>query len=120
MDVLVSQIQSQHGECAADVWSPDAVDLGSGGTPVVTVGNCYGTAGVGVARSTNPLVGTQVVPDGLFAGPAATALTRVTSGRDSENNIIVYFADDLPQRPSDGASCWLYFARLKQWHANFY
>ena len=114
MNVLVAQIQSQHQECDAEVWDPTVVDLAAG------VGNCYGAAGVGVARSTDPKVGSQEVPDGLFAGPDAAHLTRVTSGRDSGNNIIVYFDLDVAKRPSDGASCWLYYARLKAWHENFY
>ena len=42
-----------------------------------------------------------------------------SSGRDSENNIIVYWADEVAERPSDAASCWLYFARLRSWHENF-
>ena len=44
---------------------------------------------------------------------------RTTSGRDSENNIIVYWADDVAERPSDAASCWLYFSRLRSWDENF-
>ncbi len=36
------------------------------------------------------------------------------SGRDSENNIIVYFSGGTVIRPSDGINCWLYYARLGQ------
>ena len=37
------------------------------------------------------------------------------SGRDSENNIIVYWKHS--NQPSDGANCWLYIERLSTWSA---
>ena len=78
--------------------------------------------GVGDGRALDDMkVGDQVLPNGL-ARPTGTDdeyVPRSTSGRDSENNIIVYWADDVADRPSDAASCWLYFARLRSWHENF-
>ena len=107
MQVVISQIQSQQQECASDVWDPDAIDLGS------AAGKCYsGTHGA----VTPTIVGDQELPKGLKREDKA----RVTSGRDSENNIIVYWADDTANRPSDAASCWLYFSRLRSWHENFF
>ena len=47
-------------------------------------------------------------------------MVRLTSGRDSKNNILVYWADTAGARPSDGASCWLYIARLDTWHENHF
>ena len=91
MNVLVSQIQSNHrSDCNSEAWNPVVIDLDN------TTGN----------------------PAEKCSG--ATAQARKTSGRDSENNILVYFSDTLSDRPSDGASCWLYYARLKRWHENFY
>ena len=75
----------------------------------------------GTLRLVIPKIGTQEIPSGLIVGEVKTAAkTRTKSGRDSENNIIVYFNLDVSSRPSDGASCWMYYARLKAWHANFY
>jgi hypothetical protein len=110
MQVVISQIQSQQQECAKDVWKPVAIDLSD------SAGKCYSATHAAVAPT---VVGDQELPDGLKRG-ADGAAARTTSGRDSENNIIVYWADDVPDRPSDAASCWLYFARLRAWHENFY
>ena len=121
MNVVIAQIQSQNADCASDVWGPVVLDLDTGGTADAgTQGNCYGTAGTAALLSTDPKVGTQVIPSGLVIGEGATAKAREKSGRDSENNVIVYFNLLAPNRPSDGASCWLFYSRLKAWHANFY
>ena len=124
MNVVIAQIQSQNEDCAVDVWDPTVIDLNKTGTDTDLHGHCY-AAGVGTAgkvtATASPKVGTQELPDGLIVGEVkADALTRTKSGRDSGNNIIVYFSLDVASRPSDGASCWMYYARLKAWHANFY
>ena len=127
MQVVISQIQAQQQECAKDVWKPVAIDLGDladGGIEAgeVEAGQCYETGG-GFQEGTaleNIKIGDQALPEGLARINADDKyLPRNTSGRDSENNIIVYWADDVPDRPSDAASCWLYFARLRSWHENF-
>ena len=122
MNVVVAQIQSQNEDCASDVWNPMVLDLDTGASDD-DKGNCYGTAGEPgkVTETASPKVGTQELPDGLIVGEVKKdAKTRTRSGRDSGNNIIVYFNLDVASRPSDGASCWMYYARLKAWHANFY
>ena len=118
MNVIVSQIQSQHSDCNSEVWNPVVIDLdNTTGNPA---GKCFGaTPGTLPAAATMPTIGSQVMPTSL--GTAASATThqaRTTSGRDSENNILVYFSDTLSNRPFDGASCWLYYTRLKTWHHN--
>ena len=123
MNVVIAQIQSQNEDCSSDVWGPVVTDLGVG-TDDDEKGHCY-PAGKGVAGkvgdTASPKVGTQEIPDGLIVGEVKKdAPTRTKSGRDSENNIIVYFNLLAESRPSDGASCWLYYSRLKAWHANFY
>ena len=128
MNVLVSQIQSQQQECDSEVWNPTVVNLPDAGVPAtVAKSNCYGTAGaVLAAATTQPLaatalsVGDSDMPFGLLVKSSTTYNGRPNSGRDSENNIILYFASPLADRPSDGASCWLYYSRLKQWHENYY
>ena len=111
MQVVISQIQAQQQECAKDVWDPEAIDINT--TTGSLLGKCY-SATAGAVTPT--VVGDQDLPEGLKREDDA----RTTSGRDSENNIIVYWADTVAKRPSDAASCWLYFARLRAWHENFY
>ena len=125
MNVVVAQIQSQNVDCSSDVWGPMVLDLNTTGTAAndADKGNCYGTAGTAgaVGETESPKVGTQEIPDGLIVGVVVKdALTRTKSGRDSENNIVVYFNLAAANRPSDGASCWMYYSRLKAWHANFF
>ena len=126
MNVVIAQIQSQNEDCALDVWNPTVLDLDSTATEADDKGNCYGTAGTAgtagkVTDSASPKVGTQEIPSGLIVGEVKKdALSRTKSGRDSENNIVVYFNLNVASRPSDGASCWMYYARPKAWHANFY
>ena len=118
MNIVISQIQNNHSECDAEVWDPMVVDLST----TDPVGNCYGTAGtvVEIDASQPGRVGEQAMPPGLLVQSGGSEHTRSKSGRDSENNIIVYFNLDVAKRPSDEASCWFYYARLKQWHENFY
>ena len=117
MNVLVSQIQSQHQECNPEVWNPVVIDLDNNASS--PAGKCFSdTAGtLPPAAATMPTIGAQVIPTSV--GNAASATTywvQKESGRDSENNILVYFSDAESNRPSDGASCWLYYARLRTWH----
>ena len=116
MQVVISQIQSQQQECAKDVWDPEAINISA--TSGSESGKCYsGTAGALLPMK----VGDQDLPEGLQREVSATVTNaRTSSGRDSENNIIVYWADSVDRRPSDAASCWLYFARLRSWHENFF
>ena len=108
---VISQIQAQQQECASDVWKPVAIDMDDSN------GLCYsGTAGAVAPMK----VGDQALPKSLQRTVGANQTPRLTSGRDSENNIIVYWADDTADRPSDAASCWLYFSQLRTWHGNFF
>ncbi len=123
MNILVSQVKSQYPECDAEVWNPTVLDLDLGPP---AVGSCYGTAGAKATGSTRDAaataskVGNAEMPHGLLIQTNAGYESPVKSGRDSENNIIVYFDLDFANGPSDGASCWLYQARSKTWHENFY
>ena len=120
MNIIISQVQTQLHGCEADLWNPTVVDLST------DVGNCYGNVGT-VATSADETeaskkskVGDANMPTGLLVWESSAYSSRTTSGRDNENNIIVYFNFDPPKRPADGASCWLYHAHLRQWHENFH
>ena len=122
MNVVIAQIQSQNEDCSSDVWDPDVVDYSA--TDPKT-GQCFssspGTVFVAVEEAKKWIVGDQPIAEGLLRKDSTGKYTpRMTSGRDSDNNVIVYWAEEVADRPSDGASCWLYFARLRSWHENFY
>ena len=113
MNTVISRIQAQQTECASDVWAPEVVDIVVG-----TTGRCFGDT---VVQGTDEMeIGDATPPDGFLVGDADPRLVRLTSGRDSKNNILVYWADAAGVRPSDGASCWLYIARLDTWHENHF
>ena len=101
MEIVISEIQSRHSECASDIWSPDVNDEEGSATCAL--------------KGDDTQVGAWEVPPGLMSGEDA----RVTSGRDANNNILVYWANAPVQRPSDGAACWLFQSRLNRWHANY-
>ena len=130
MNVVIAQIQSQQAECAKDIWAPKVVNMDTPApmTGIITAGpdngQCFTAAGGFAPSSTNtPSVGDQDLPDSLtrkFGSASDKISPRSTSGRDSDNNIIVYWPKDVSNRPSDAASCWLYYARLRSWHESFY
>ena len=113
MNAVVSQIQTQRDECSSDVWDP-AVNDASHGHGATADRHCFGTIATNTAAGTAK-VGSSKVPRGLISG--ATGNVRATSGRDSDNNIIVFFDKDKP--PTDGAKCWLYRSALRTWDENY-
>ena len=117
MNQVIDQIQTQRGECPKDVWDPLVIDLDTNADS--PAGKCFSvTAGtLPAAAATMPMIGSQVIPTSLGKVASSTKYwVQKESGRDSDNNILVYFSDSLSNRPSDGASCWLYYARLRTWH----
>ena len=125
MNILVNQIQSQRAsECNADLWNPSVVDAVTGGgandasaQPIGHAASCMGMA-VADWNADTVTVGASRIPSSLRVGTGATNGLRTTSGRDSSNNIIVYFSD-ADRRPSDSAKCWMYSANLRTWDQNY-
>ena len=135
MNQVISQIQAQRDECPEDIWDPVVVDVeataadppgqtGCWGTPVITGGGVVGTEG------TNGKVGDTQVPRSLRVGntdgvagtvgtPPGVGTVRPKSGRDSGNNILVYWAGNADKRPTDSSTCWLYSNRLRTWDENY-
>ena len=138
--VKVQVQQRQADECSAEVWDPIAIpdpdtaySVATGGwtgTPPTNHGLLATAIGAAPAANTastyafcaqagghptipNPqrTIGGLSVPTGLFS------MTSVDprSGRDGENNIILYFTSDPDHRPQDGAACWMYVERLGNW-----
>ena len=99
MNYLVDGVRrSLPGECG-EGWRPVAVDPGPWNS-------CFGAPG---ARGS--AVGGAGIPPGLMVGDSARRL----SGRDSSNNILVYWSGSVGERPADGAACWLFDSSVREW-----
>ena len=119
MNQVIGQIQAQRDECPEDVWQPEVVERAGSA--------CFGSA-VDAPGLFGAEVGDTVVPRSLRKGntDGVAALTdgqsgtvRITSGRDSDNNILVYWSDDATKRPTDSSTCWLYSNRIRTWDENY-
>ena len=120
MAVVVRQIQAQRSECPPDVWNPVVADMPLAASTEMCWNQTSAVAtGVDGTDGVNGKVGASQVPRGLRIGNADTGDVRALSGRDSDNNIIVYWTGTVIGRPSDGAKCWLYVARLRTWSENY-
>ena len=110
MNYLVDGVRrSLPGECG-EGWRPVAVDPGPWNS-------CFGAPGArgaavgGAAVPPGLMVGGAAVPPGLMVGDSARRL----SGRDSSNNILVYWSGSVGERPADGAACWLFDSSVREW-----
>ena len=128
MNEIISQLQATRQECPTDVWNPEVND--ATGVLDTSANECFSATELGVVdldvatptavvAVTNAEVGDQKVPRGLRSQNNDIGNIRQTSGRDSDNNIIVYWSAEDSERPSDGASCWLYVDRLRSWSENY-
>ena len=144
MNQVKVQVQQRQEECALEVWNPiiipgtvldDTTGDGWANTAHTDVsapkawatgtsanadfGKCAvagSTAASRIPFSFRTIGGLQVPPglERLTSAGTATAWTGNT-GRDGENNIVIYFSGDPDERPSDGAPCWMYVERLGNW-----
>ena len=118
MREVIAQMQATRAECPTDVWNPLPADV-SGTVTIFGSGTCFGGTAIAAATGAAAEVGSQKVPRGLRVGNADAGAVRNNSGRDSDNDIIVYWATAAESRPSDGAICWLYVSRLRSWSENY-
>ena len=107
---IVTQIQTQRDDCIPGIWNP-VVD-----NPNLTEPNGCWESEAATKRINSPKVGNLEIPDGLFDSQDSTSSVMRQSGRDSENNIIVYWWNI--RTPDDGAACWMYVSRLNLWSKN--
>ena len=119
MNEVIRQIQAQRDDCVSELWNPTAVDLAA-----TVAAGCLNP----VPNYANPLVakvGDQTIPRSLYTGfDTATDTVRKTTGRDSDNNIIVYWhtgasGTGVHTPPADNSTCWLYVSRLNNWDENY-
>ena len=112
MQEVIRQIQAQRDDCVSELWNP-AVD------DDVAESNCFGGT---LPTYENPLstkIGDLTIPRTLYTGLEDGDDLRDTSGRDSDNNIIVYWSEDAGSTPADNSACWLYVSRLNAWDENY-
>ena len=140
MNQVISQIQAQRDECPEDVWDPLVVDafpipgtaggIGGSADPTKCWGGTPAATGIPDTEGTDGKVGDTQVPRSLRVGntdgvagvrgtPVGTGTVRATSGRDSSNNILVFWSGDADRRPTDSSTCWLYSSRLRTWDENY-
>ena len=127
MNVVIAQIQAQRDECTSEVWDPEVSDKvaaaadGATAQPDGVAGACLGSTDIAddaadiwrVAR-----IGDTEIPRSLHDENNEEEPVRNASGRDSNNNIIVYWSKTA-KRPTDNATCWLYVSRLRIWDENY-
>ena len=115
MQFVIRWIQSRRSECDSESWSP--VVRTRRGHPQ----NCLARSTKNVGEDV--VVGEVAVPGGLMTSGSNV---KNISGRDSDNNIIVYWT--VPEDayalatglPSDGAICWLYISALGAWTESYH
>ena len=115
MGEVIRQIQSTRDNCVSELWSP-AVDDTDPFTKCWSSRQDY--ASPLVAK-----VGDLTVPRSLYTGfddtPGTGDAIRETSGRDSDNNIIVYWSATAGSTPADASKCWMFVSRLNVWDENY-
>ena len=106
---IIIQIQTQKDDCISEIWNPVVNDNNRTGT-----NGCWESEAA-TERMSSPTVGDLGVPYGLFDSRDTASSVVPRSGRDSENNIIVYWGDIPRRNPADGAVCWMYVSRMNSW-----
>ena len=132
MNDIIAQLQAAGSECRAALWNPRAADGAGDDVRVVTavwasdaiatgISRCFGATAIAANTDAARMmsVGSQKVPRGLRNLNSGDNLVRNVTGRDSDNNILVYWSSTDALRPSDGAKCWLYVSRLRSWFENY-
>ena len=128
MNEVIRQIQNQRDACVVDLWSPKVAadaDARDGNNNLCFSGISDNDGGVdgtyANGATVRGVVASAVVPSGLRLQNSLSNKVRAVSGRDADNNIIVYWGDaeSTAGRPADQAECWLYVARLQVWSESY-
>ena len=142
MSQVKVQVQQRQNECAAEVWDPTIMGRGepfpagatgtahswspgstTTGVPVIATGSaspgslvsCHEEARTDDSDESRGSIGGLAVPRGIVRFTGGTTIANIGSGRDGENNIILFFSSNNDFRPSDGANCWMYVERFGSW-----
>ena len=116
MNDVIRTIQNQRAACSPELWSPLVEETAAN---IIGAGKCFAANATGTAAAPNTnAVGNVLVPAGLRDKNQIYEKVRQTSGRDSNNNILVYWGT-VASRPTDNALCWLFVRRLNTWSENY-
>ena len=111
MNEVIRQIQAQRDNCVSELWNPEAT--------VYSDSECLGGTLPKYSANGTDRVGDLTIPRGLYDGVEPTSELRDALGRDSANNILVYWDANDGDLPSDNATCWMYVSRLNVWDQNY-
>ena len=115
MGEVIRQIQAQRDNCVSELWDPKVGNFDPPTSDGPAIG-CW-AAQPPYKSPLDGKVGDLTIPRSLYTGFDTADKVRGTSGRDSNNNIIVYWVDTNP--PADASECWLYVSRLNSWDENY-
>ena len=124
MNVVIAQIQAQRDECTSETWDPEVSDEdGTVTQPAGDPESCWAAVPAVPSGGSSPdwsdaELGDTEIPRSLHNENDETMAVRSTSGRDSNNNIIVYWSK-ADKRPTDDAKCWIYVSRLRIWDESY-
>ena len=107
MNEVIQVIRELRPECANRGWHPQVDDRNA-------VQGCW-NGHIPTRAAGNAVIGSVRVPQSLFENDGPNANVRLTSSRDQDNNIIVYWSADPDHAPADGSSCWLYTNNIYAW-----
>lgn len=128
MNEVIQLIQTRQ-ECSPEVWDVRSHTVNPHNGWAASSSNdersdCF--ADMTTATGVSATIGGVVVPIGLRKNNDQAAEVRRASYRDANNNILLLFLQDGPdgtghitKYPADGAVCWLYVSRLRQWYTAF-
>ena len=137
MNDVIRTIQNQRDACSPELWAPAVIgspSLASSCTPDPPYDGSTRTEALapcgagthpgdvvsgGHHASCTGLIGGQLIPAGLRSGNQISGDQRETSGRDSDNNILVYWSPTPGFTPTDNALCWFFVRRLNSWAESY-
>ena len=114
MNEVIRQIQAQRDNCVSELWDPSVTNLDSVAPNLAA--SCFDTEPTYISPL-NGKIGDLTIPRSLYSGFTTGDALRQGSGRDSDNNIIVFW--NATNQPSDNATCWMYVSRLNSWDQNY-
>ena len=91
--------------------------LAGGNAAVGSLVSCHEEGRSDDSDDSRGSIGGLAVPRGIVRFTSGGAVANIGSGRDGENNIILFFSANNDFRPSDGANCWMYVERFGSWVA---
>ena len=106
MQELVNFVQAGRNGCGEESWGP------------VVKADDYMPSSCFLGSGTALTVDRMPLPASFYRVDGGVTTASKVPGRDSSNNILVYWSDECDERPSDSALCWLYLASLKKWSSS--